>query len=158
MSEWCNQLTAIRLCCTWSRQNFPFPSPFSLLFSPFPLLPFPLLSIILYLPCKVPLKLHSRLANAPPNDWEKGEKSPRRFQQPCFGPSLAAAKPPCWKMVMMWLCGLSSGPTPALSQEEKAALEQRLTSIEEEPLWRNVCNANAIILMTINVFLWAYFG
>ncbi|NXQ44559.1 SC5A9 protein, partial [Catharus fuscescens] len=70
----------------------------------------------------------------------------------------AAAKPPCWKMVIMWLCGLSNGPTPTLSQEEKAALEQRLTSIEEEPLWRNVCNANAIILMTINVFLWAYFG
>uniref|UniRef100_A0A8C3TU20 Solute carrier family 5 member 9 n=1 Tax=Catharus ustulatus TaxID=91951 RepID=A0A8C3TU20_CATUS len=107
---------------------------------------------------KVPLKPHSRLANAAPNDWEKGGKSPRRFQQPCFGPSLSAAKPPCWKMVIMWLCGLSSGPTPTLSQEEKAALEQRLTSIEEEPLWRNVCNANAIILMTINVFLWAYFG
>ncbi|KAI1236820.1 hypothetical protein IHE44_0015074 [Lamprotornis superbus] len=70
----------------------------------------------------------------------------------------AAAKPPCWKMVCMWFCGLSTSPTPTLSQEERAALEQRLTSVEEEPLWRNVCNANAIILMTINVFLWAYFG
>ncbi|NXD22766.1 SC5A9 protein, partial [Spelaeornis formosus] len=70
----------------------------------------------------------------------------------------AAAKPPCWKMVYLWFCGLPTSPTPALSQEERAALEQRLTSIEEKPLWKMVCDVNAIILLTINVFLWAYFG
>ncbi|NXX24878.1 SC5A9 protein, partial [Nicator chloris] len=70
----------------------------------------------------------------------------------------AAAKPPCWKMLYLWFCGLPTSPTPSLSQEERAALEQRLTSIEEKPLWRNVCNVNAIILLTINVFLWAYFA
>ncbi|NWX25225.1 SC5A9 protein, partial [Notiomystis cincta] len=70
----------------------------------------------------------------------------------------AAAKLPCWKMVLFWFCGLPTSPRPTLSQEEKAALEQRLTSIEEKPLWRTVCNINAILLMTINLFLWAYFG
>ncbi|NWQ60270.1 SC5A9 protein, partial [Neopipo cinnamomea] len=70
----------------------------------------------------------------------------------------AAAKPPCWKMVYLWFCGLPTSPTPTLSQEERAALEQRLTSIEEEPLWKTVCNANAVLLLAINVFLWAYFG
>ncbi|NXB20214.1 SC5A9 protein, partial [Rhagologus leucostigma] len=70
----------------------------------------------------------------------------------------AAAKPPCWKMLYLWFCGLPTSPTPTLSQEERAALEQRLTSIEEKPLWRTVCNANAILLLTINVFLWGYFG
>ncbi|KAM6078605.1 LOW QUALITY PROTEIN: sodium/glucose cotransporter 4 [Theristicus caerulescens] len=70
----------------------------------------------------------------------------------------AAAKPPCWKMLYLWFCGLSTGPTPTLSQEERAALERRLTSIEEKPLWKIVCNVNAILLLTINVFLWAYFG
>ncbi|NXM32377.1 SC5A9 protein, partial [Oxyruncus cristatus] len=70
----------------------------------------------------------------------------------------AAAKPPCWKMVYLWFCGLPTSPTPTLSQEERAALEQRLTSIEEEPLWKTVCNVNAILLLAINVFLWAYFG
>ncbi|NXA92417.1 SC5A9 protein, partial [Melanocharis versteri] len=70
----------------------------------------------------------------------------------------AAAKPPCWKMVYLWFCGLPTSPTPTLSQEERAALEQSFTSIEEKPLWRIVCNANAVLLLTINVFLWAYFG
>ncbi|XP_039928972.1 sodium/glucose cotransporter 4 [Hirundo rustica] len=70
----------------------------------------------------------------------------------------AAAKPPCWKMVYLWFCGLSTGPTPSLSEEEKAALEQRLTSIEEKPLWKHVCNVSAILLLAINVFLWAYYA
>ncbi|NXO74718.1 SC5A9 protein, partial [Phainopepla nitens] len=70
----------------------------------------------------------------------------------------AAAKRPCWKTVFLWLCGLQTGPTPTLSQEERAALEHRLTSTQEEPLWRAVCNVNAILLVTINVFLWAYFA
>uniref|UniRef100_A0A8C5U4B3 Solute carrier family 5 member 9 n=1 Tax=Malurus cyaneus samueli TaxID=2593467 RepID=A0A8C5U4B3_9PASS len=62
------------------------------------------------------------------------------------------------QMVYLWFCGLPTSPTPRLSQEERAALEQSLTSIEEKPLWRSVCNANAIVLLTVNVFLWAYFG
>nr|XP_021155740.1 sodium/glucose cotransporter 4 isoform X1 [Columba livia]XP_021155741.1 sodium/glucose cotransporter 4 isoform X1 [Columba livia] len=70
----------------------------------------------------------------------------------------AAAKPPCWKMLYLWFCGLSTGPTPTLSPEERAALQQRLTSIEEKALWKTVCDVNAILLLTINVFLWAYFG
>ncbi|NWV04559.1 SC5A9 protein, partial [Ptilonorhynchus violaceus] len=69
----------------------------------------------------------------------------------------AEAKLPCWKMVYFWFCGLSTSPTPTLSPEEKAALEQRLTSIEEKPLWKTVCNVNAILVLAINVFLWAYF-
>ncbi|XP_025960434.2 sodium/glucose cotransporter 4 isoform X1 [Dromaius novaehollandiae] len=69
-----------------------------------------------------------------------------------------AAKPPCWKMLCFWFCGLSTSPVPTLSQEERAALERKLTSIEEKPLWKNVCNVNAILLLAINVFLWGYFG
>uniref|UniRef100_A0A8B9TUQ9 Solute carrier family 5 member 9 n=1 Tax=Anas platyrhynchos TaxID=8839 RepID=A0A8B9TUQ9_ANAPL len=75
-----------------------------------------------------------------------------------FGLFLAAPRPPWWKMLYLWFCGLSPGPTRTLSQEEKAALERRLTSIEEKPLWRTVCNVNAVLLLTINVFLWGYFG
>ncbi|NXK80160.1 SC5A9 protein, partial [Amazona guildingii] len=74
------------------------------------------------------------------------------------GDKQEAGKPPCWKMLYLWFCGLSTGPKPTLSQEEKAALERKLTSIEEKHPWKTVCNVNAILLLTINVFLWAYFG
>lgn len=57
-----------------------------------------------------------------------------------------------------WLCGLSGAPEQALSPAEKAALEQKLTSIAEEPLWRSVCNINAVVLLAVNVFLWGYFA
>ncbi|XP_004371824.1 sodium/glucose cotransporter 4 [Trichechus manatus latirostris] len=62
------------------------------------------------------------------------------------------------KLLWGWFCGLSGAPEQALSRAEKAALEQKLTSIEEEPLWRSVCNINAVLLLTINVFLWGYFA
>ncbi|KAM4871307.1 sodium/glucose cotransporter 4 [Thomomys bottae] len=57
-----------------------------------------------------------------------------------------------------WLCGLSGTPSQALSSAEKAELEKKLTSIEEEPLWRSVCNINAILLLAVNIFLWGYFA
>lgn len=62
------------------------------------------------------------------------------------------------KLLWGWFCGLSRVPEQALSPAEKAALEQKLTSIEEEPFWRSVCNMNAIILLSINIFLWGYFA
>lgn len=62
------------------------------------------------------------------------------------------------KWLWNWFCGLSGTPQQALSPAEKAELEQKLTSIEEEPLWRCVCNINAIILLAINIFLWGYFA
>uniref|UniRef100_A0A672U2R8 Solute carrier family 5 member 9 n=1 Tax=Strigops habroptila TaxID=2489341 RepID=A0A672U2R8_STRHB len=77
---------------------------------------------------------------------------------PIFGPSLTAGKRPCWKMLYLWFCGLSTGTKPTLSQEERAALEQKLTSIEEKHPWKTVCDVNAILLLTINIFLWAYFS
>ncbi|XP_066181632.1 sodium/glucose cotransporter 4-like [Sylvia atricapilla] len=70
----------------------------------------------------------------------------------------AAAKPSWWKMMYLWFCGLSTGPTPSLSEEEKAALQQRLTSIEEKPLWKHVCDVSAILLLAVNIFLWAYYA
>uniref|UniRef100_W5MTV5 Solute carrier family 5 member 9 n=1 Tax=Lepisosteus oculatus TaxID=7918 RepID=W5MTV5_LEPOC len=65
----------------------------------------------------------------------------------------------CWKRVGLWFCGLSSSQAkPQVSLDERQVLEKKLTSIREDPVWRNVCNVNAIILLTVNVFLWGYFA
>ncbi|XP_043941912.1 sodium/glucose cotransporter 4 [Protopterus annectens] len=65
---------------------------------------------------------------------------------------------PWWKKVFFWFCGINVNPAPALTEEEKTALERKLTSIEESNPWKAVCDINAIILLAINVFLWGYFG
>ncbi|KAI5095110.1 sodium/glucose cotransporter 4 [Silurus meridionalis] len=77
---------------------------------------------------------------------------------PASDPEMNMERRVWWRRVGMWLCGLSEAPKPELSQEEQLAMEKKLTSIEEEPIWRNVCNINAIILLTANVFLWGYFA
>uniref|UniRef100_A0A8C5R1K6 Sodium/glucose cotransporter 4 n=1 Tax=Leptobrachium leishanense TaxID=445787 RepID=A0A8C5R1K6_9ANUR len=63
-----------------------------------------------------------------------------------------------WKKVYFWFCGISIHPEVKLSREEQMLQERKMTSIEEEPLWRRVCDVNALILLAINVFLWGYFG
>lgn len=66
--------------------------------------------------------------------------------------------PAWWKRAGMWLCGLSLVAKQEISQEERQALEKKLTSIEEDHTWKTVCNVNALILLTVNVFLWGYFA
>ncbi|XP_014310053.1 sodium/glucose cotransporter 4 isoform X3 [Myotis lucifugus] len=80
-------------------------------------------------------------------------------QNPSQGPEQhGAPHRSCGKLLWGWFCGLSGVREPALSPTEKAALELKLTSIEEEPLWRRVCDVNAVLLLAINVFLWGYFA
>ncbi|KAM3915767.1 sodium/glucose cotransporter 4 isoform 2-T2 [Leptodactylus fuscus] len=73
-------------------------------------------------------------------------------------PSGDASTYSCWKKLYFWFCGISTQPEARMSKEEEMKLKRKLTSIEEKPLWRNVCNINAVILLAINVFLWGYFG
>ncbi|GCC16640.1 sodium/glucose cotransporter 4 [Chiloscyllium punctatum] len=67
-------------------------------------------------------------------------------------------EPPQWKKILFCLCGFKVQQQPELSKDESDAIRIRLTSIEEKHLWRQVCNINALILMAINIFCWAYFG
>ncbi|XP_071073561.1 sodium/glucose cotransporter 4 isoform X3 [Dasypus novemcinctus] len=77
----------------------------------------------------------------------------------CQDQELPGAPHRSWgKLLWNWFCGLSGVPEQALSQAEKDALEQKLTSIDEKPLWRSICNINAVLLLAINIFLWGYFA
>ncbi|XP_062279990.1 sodium/glucose cotransporter 4 isoform X1 [Scomber scombrus] len=60
-----------------------------------------------------------------------------------------------WQRAALRFCGLtgsSSGSPSPVTENIK------LNSLQEEPLWGIVCNVNALLLLTINVFLWGYFS
>ncbi|XP_056388443.1 sodium/glucose cotransporter 4 isoform X2 [Hyla sarda] len=72
--------------------------------------------------------------------------------------SIYTPKTSWWKKFYFWFCGISTQPEAKMSKEEEMKLQRKLTSIEEKPFWRAVCNINAVILLAINVFLWGYFA
>uniref|UniRef100_A0A4W5JGG3 Solute carrier family 5 member 9 n=1 Tax=Hucho hucho TaxID=62062 RepID=A0A4W5JGG3_9TELE len=102
---------------------------------------------------------HSKEPRIDFNDpWTTKPRTPPTTPDPRVGEEAAVEAGPCWKRTGMWLCGLSGPEKKELTLEEKHTLELKLTSIEEEPIWRNVCNANALILLSINIFMWGYFA
>ncbi|XP_026130363.1 sodium/glucose cotransporter 1 [Carassius auratus] len=66
--------------------------------------------------------------------------------------------PSCWKKAYNWFCGFDQGNAPKLTKEQEAELNLKLTDTTEKPLWRNVVNANAVILLTVCVFFHGFFG
>ncbi|XP_072911762.1 sodium/glucose cotransporter 1 [Hemitrygon akajei] len=63
----------------------------------------------------------------------------------------------CWKKAYNWFCGFDQ-KTQKLSIEEQEDLQKQMTDISEAPLWRNVVNINAIILLSVCVFFWAFYA
>lgn len=64
----------------------------------------------------------------------------------------------CFRKAYNWFCGFEQKSALRLSPEEQAALDKKLTDTSEHPLWKNVVNANAIILLAVAVFLHGFFG
>lgn len=60
-----------------------------------------------------------------------------------------------WQRAALWLCGLTGLSSGSVSPVTETS---ELTSLHEEPLWSRVCNMNALLLLTVNVFLWGYFA
>uniref|UniRef100_A0A8P4GKX8 Sodium/glucose cotransporter 1 n=1 Tax=Dicentrarchus labrax TaxID=13489 RepID=A0A8P4GKX8_DICLA len=59
---------------------------------------------------------------------------------------------------LMCFCGLEQEKAPELSAEEQAEMQKKLTDTTEVPLWRNVVNGNAIILLCVAVFCHGFFA
>lgn len=58
----------------------------------------------------------------------------------------------------MSFCGLEQSQQAKLTPEEEEELKRKLTDISEKPLWRNVVNVNAFILLAIAFFCHGYFA
>ncbi len=58
-----------------------------------------------------------------------------------------------WRRAALWLCGLTGQSSGSVSP---AIENSDLNSLQEEPLWRTVCDVNALLLLAVNVFLWGY--
>ncbi|KAM7392989.1 hypothetical protein PAMA_007891 [Pampus argenteus] len=67
-------------------------------------------------------------------------------------------EPGLCKKAVMCFCGLEHKKAPKLSSEEQAELQKKLTDTTEKPLWRNVVNANAIILLCVAIFLHGFYA
>uniref|UniRef100_A0A8C2AY17 Solute carrier family 5 member 9 n=1 Tax=Cyprinus carpio TaxID=7962 RepID=A0A8C2AY17_CYPCA len=90
--------------------------------------------------------------------WTRHSKKERVELEDPWSEGSDEDTPAWWKRAGMWLCGLSHVAKQEMSEEEQKALERKLTSIEEGHTWKTVCNVNALILLTVNVFLWGYFA
>ncbi|KAM9306283.1 sodium/glucose cotransporter 1 [Pholidichthys leucotaenia] len=62
------------------------------------------------------------------------------------------------KKALMCFCGLEQKNAPKLTPEEEEEMKKKLTDTSEVPLWRNIVNINAIILLCVAVFFHGYYG
>uniref|UniRef100_A0A3Q2R401 Sodium/glucose cotransporter 1 n=1 Tax=Fundulus heteroclitus TaxID=8078 RepID=A0A3Q2R401_FUNHE len=85
------------------------------------------------------------------DDWVNHEEDEMDTEESEEEPGL------CKKAVMCF-CGLEKTKAVKLTPEEEEELKKKLTDTTEEPLWRNVVNINAIILLCVAVFFHGYFG
>ncbi|ELT94684.1 hypothetical protein CAPTEDRAFT_167766 [Capitella teleta] len=66
---------------------------------------------------------------------------------------------PVWRTALNWCCGIEK--QPELTDDQKKELAQQTIdsmSLYEDPRWYWMCNVAAVILMTVGVFLWAFFN
>ncbi|KTF93344.1 hypothetical protein cypCar_00028945 [Cyprinus carpio] len=61
-------------------------------------------------------------------------------------------------MIIGWFCGISDTQAPEPTEEEVAEASKQLPDISEDPLWKYLVNANALIMMSVAVYFWGYYA
>ncbi|XP_049595009.1 sodium/glucose cotransporter 1 isoform X1 [Syngnathus scovelli] len=85
------------------------------------------------------------------DDWKENVNNSTEIEEPKDEPGFC-------KKALEAFCGLDQKKAPKLSEEEQAELQKKLTDTSEIPLWRNVVNINAIILLCVAVFFHGFYG
>lgn len=62
------------------------------------------------------------------------------------------------RKIIGWFCGTNDTQAPEPTEEEYAKASKQLPDISENPLWRNMVNANALIMMSVAVFCWGFYA
>ncbi|ROL49963.1 Sodium/glucose cotransporter 2 [Anabarilius grahami] len=60
--------------------------------------------------------------------------------------------------IIGWFCGISDAQAPEPTEEEVAEASKQLPDISEDPLWKYLVNANALIMMSVAVYFWGYYA
>ncbi|XP_017346276.1 sodium/glucose cotransporter 2 isoform X1 [Ictalurus punctatus] len=60
--------------------------------------------------------------------------------------------------LIAWFCGLSGSQAPELTEEEVIEAAKELPDISEDPVWKHVVNANALIMMAVAVYCWGFYA
>ncbi|MCJ8739759.1 hypothetical protein PDJAM_G00050820 [Pangasius djambal] len=60
--------------------------------------------------------------------------------------------------LIAWFCGLSGSQAPEPTEEEVIEASKELPDISEEPVWKHFVNANALIMMAVAVYFWAFYA
>ncbi|XP_028817532.1 sodium/glucose cotransporter 2 [Denticeps clupeoides] len=55
-------------------------------------------------------------------------------------------------------CGGSGSQAPEPTEEEAIAASKQIPDISEDPKWRHVIDANALIMMAVAIFCWGYYA
>ena len=63
---------------------------------------------------------------------------------------------PWYKVAVNWICGIEKQSEPELTDEEKAEIEAKNLSIDEKRIWNLFNNFNAILLIMLTTFIWAF--
>ncbi|XP_060799240.1 sodium/glucose cotransporter 2 isoform X2 [Neoarius graeffei] len=60
--------------------------------------------------------------------------------------------------LIAWFCGFGGSQAPEPTEEQVREASKDLPDITEDPVWKHLVNANALIMMAVAVYFWAFYA